>query len=168
MTDDSNKTETPDQSSPETSEGPDQFQRERDEYYELLLRKTAELDNFRKRIDRERTERESAAAVDLIADMLPLLDDLERALDVDADTTTTASYREGVELIHRQLLDLLVKRGVSPIDAVGADFDPHVHQAVATEAVADHRDGEVIDELRRGYMIRGRLLRAAMVRVAKA
>ena len=168
MTDDSNKTETPDQSSPETSEGPDQLQRERDEYYELLLRKTAEFDNFRKRIDRERTERESAAAVDLIADMLPLLDDLERALDVDADTTTAASYREGVELIHHQLLDLLGKRGVSPIDAVGADFDPHVHQAVATEAVADHRDGEVIDELRRGYMIRGRLLRAAMVRVAKA
>ena len=168
MTDDSNKTETPDQSSPETSEGPDQLQRERDEYYELLLRKTAEFDNFRKRIDRERSERESAAAVDLIADMLPLLDDLERALDVDADTATAASYREGVELIHRQLLDLLGKRGVSPIDAIGADFDPHVHQAVATEAVADHRDGEVIDELRRGYMIRGRLLRAAMVKVAKA
>ena len=168
MTDDSNKTETPDQSSPDTSEGPDQLQRERDEYYELLLRKTAELDNFRKRIDRERAERESAAAVDLIADMLPLLDDLERALDVDADTTTASSYREGVELIHRQLLDLLGKRGVSPIDTVGADFDPHVHQAVATEAVADRRDGEVLEELRRGYMIRGRLLRAAMVRVAKA
>ncbi len=168
MTDDSNKTETPDQSSPDTSEGPDQLQRERDEYYELLLRKTAELDNFRKRIDRERAERESAAAVDLIADMLPLLDDLERALDVDADTTTASSYREGVELIHRQLLDLLGKRGVSPIDTVGADFNPHVHQAVATEAVADRRDGEVLEELRRGYMIRGRLLRAAMVRVAKA
>ena len=168
MTDDSNKTETPDQSSPDTSEGPDQLQRERDEYYELLLRKTAELDNFRKRIDRERAERESAAAVDLIADVLPLLDDLERALDVDADTTTASSYREGVELIHRQLLDLLGKRGVSPIDTVGADFDPHVHQAVATEAVADRRDGEVLEELRRGYMIRGRLLRAAMVRVAKA
>ncbi len=168
MTDDSNKTETPDQSSPDTSEGPDQLQRERDEYYELLLRKTAELDNFRKRIDRERAERESAAAVDLIADMLPLLDDLERALDVDVDTTTASSYREGVELIHRQLLDLLGKRGVSPIDTVGADFDPHVHQAVATEAVADRRDGEVLEELRRGYMIRGRLLRAAMVRVAKA
>ena len=168
MTDDSNKTETPDQSSPDTSEGPDQLQRERDEYYELLLRKTAELDNFRKRIDRERAERESAAAVDLIADMLPLLDDLERALDVDADTTTASSYREGVELIHRQLLDLLGKRGVSPIDTVGADFNPHVHQAVATEAVADRRDGEVLEELRRGYMIRGRFLRAAMVRVAKA
>ena len=168
MTDDSNKTETPDQSSPDTSEGPDQLQRERDEYYELLLRKTAELDNFRKRIDRERAERESAAAVDLIADMLPLLDDLERALDVDVDTTTASSYGEGVELIHRQLLDLLGKWGVSPIDTVGADFDPHVHQAVATEAVADRRDGEVLEELRRGYMIRGRLLRAAMVRVAKA
>ena len=84
------------------------------------------------------------------------------------DAATVSSYREGVSLIHRQLLDLLEKRGVSPIDAVGADFDPHVHQAVATDAATDHRDGEVLEELRRGYMIRGRLLRAAMVRVAKA
>ena len=168
MTDDSNKTETPDQPSTETPEGPDQLQRERDEFYELLLRKTAEFDNFRKRIDRERADRYSAAASDLLADLLPLVDDLERALEVDVDAATASSYREGVSLIHRQLLDLMEKRGVSRIDAVGADFDPHVHQAVATDAATDHRDGEVLEELRRGYMIRGRLLRAAMVRVAKA
>jgi molecular chaperone GrpE len=167
MTDDS-KTEAPDPPSTETSEGPDQLQRERGEYYELLLRKTAEFDNFRKRIDRERAAIESAAASDLIADLLPLVDDLERALDVDTDAVTVSSYREGVDLIRRQLLDVLEKRGVSTIDTVGEEFDPHVHQAVATEAATDHRDGEVIEELRRGYMIRGRLLRAAMVRVAKA
>ena len=167
MTDDS-KTEAPDPPSTETSEGPDQLQRERDEYYELLLRKTAEFDNFRKRIDRERAAIESAAASDLIADLLPLVHDLERALDVDTDAVTASSYREGVDLIHRQLLDVLEKRGVSTIDTVGEEFDPRVHQAVATEATTDHRDGEVIEELRRGYMIRGRLLRAAMVRVAKA
>ena len=124
MTDDSNKTETPDQPSTETPEGPDQLQRERDEYYELLLRKTAEFDNFRKRIDRERADRDSAAASDLLADLLPLVDDLERALEVDVDAATASSYREGVSLIHRQLLDLMEKRGVSRIDAVGADFRP--------------------------------------------
>ena len=106
MTDDS-KTEAPDPPSTETSEGPDQLQRERGEYYELLLRKTAEFDNFRKRIDRERAAIESAAASDLIADLLPLVDDLERALDVDTDAVTVSSYREGVDLIRRQLLDVL-------------------------------------------------------------
>ena len=168
MTDDSNQTEAPDQPATETPEGPDQLQRERDEYYELLLRKTAEFDNFRKRIDRERADRDAAAASDLLADLLPLVDDLERALEAEVDTATASSYREGGSLIHRHVRALLEKRGVSPIDAVGADFDPHLHQAMATDAATDHRDGEVIAELRRGYMLGGRLLRAAMVRVAKA
>ena len=167
MEDDS-KTEAPEQPAKDASEDPEQLRRERDEYYELLLRKTAEFDNYRKRIDRDRIERDHAAASNLILDLLSLVDDLERALDVDIDAATAASYREGVELIHRQLLDVLDKRGVTPIDAVGAIFDPHVHQAVATESASDHRDGEVIEELRRGYMIRGRLLRAAMVKVAQA
>ena len=97
-----------------------------------------------------------------------MVDDLERALRVKADDTTAAAYREGVELIHRQLLELLRKRGVTPIETTGRDFDPHVHQAVAHELSAEHREGEVIDEFRRGYMLGERLLRAAMVRVAKA
>ena len=145
----------------------DEVQRERDEYYERLLRKTAEFDNFRKRTERERQALAEAAAVDLIEELLPLLDDFERALKAESGTEGTDAYRRGVELIHRQLSELLRKRGVRPIEARGADFDPHYHQAVAYEPAADRRDGEVIEEFRRGYMLGDRLLRPAMVKVAK-
>ena len=141
---------------------------QRDEYYDLLLRKTAEFDNYRKRIERERVEFAQAAAADLIEELLPLVDDLERALAAPADGEAAEAYRAGVELIYRQMLELLRKRGVTPIEAAGMDFDPHFHQAVAYEASDGHREGEVIDELRRGYMLGARLLRPAMVRVAKA
>lgn len=167
MTEDS-KTEAPDQDEATSGEDLEQVRRQRDEYQDLLLRKTAELDNFRKRTERERVEREQAAATDLLRDLLPLVDDLERALAVPPDSAAVDSYRNGVELIHKQLLDLLEKRGVVPIPSVGEDFDPHVHQAVAVEPSEGHRDGEIIDEMRRGYTLRGRLLRAAMVRVSKA
>jgi molecular chaperone GrpE len=141
--------------------------RERDEYYDRLLRKTAEFDNYRKRIERERREQAESAVTDIIQDVLSLVDDFDRALQVDAATQPDA-YQRGIELIHKQLLDLLRKRGVTPIDALGADFDPHLHQAVAHEASPGHRDGEVIEEFRRGYKLRDRLLRPAMVKVAKA
>lgn len=144
------------------------LERERDEYRDLFLRKTAELDNYRKRIDRERAAVDQAAAADLITELLPLIDDLERALAADVDSAGAEAYRAGVELIHKQLLDVLAKRGVTPIDTEGQDFDPHLHQAVAHDASAEHREGQIIDELRRGYVMGGRLLRPSMVRVAKA
>ena len=146
----------------------DALARERDEYHDLLLRKTAELDNYRKRIERERAEVDQAAATDLLTELLPLIDDLERALAVDADTDAVTAYRAGVELIHKRLLGIVEKRGVTPIDTNGQEFNPHYHQAVAHEVSADHDEGQIIDELRRGYMLGGRLLRPAMVRVAKA
>ena len=146
----------------------DDLARERDEYRDLLLRKTAELDNYRKRVDRERAAADEAAAADLITELLPILDNLERALETGVDTAAAAAYRTGVELIHKQLLDLLAKRRVVPIDTAGQDFDPHYHQAVAHEASGEHPEGQIIGELQRGYMLAGRLLRPAMVRVAKA
>jgi molecular chaperone GrpE len=133
----------------------------------LLLRKTAEFDNFRKRTERERQTLADAAAADLLKDLLPLVDDLERALKADAGDQGADAYRRGVELIHRQLLDVLRKRGVRPIDAVGAEFDPYYHQAVTHESAEGHREGEVIEEFARGYMLGDRLLRPAMVKVAK-
>jgi len=145
----------------------DDVQRQRDQYYDLLLRKTAEFDNFRKRIERERQSLSEAVAADLIVELLPLVDDLERALQAEAGTEGAEGYRRGVELIHRQLLDTLRKRGVRPIDAVGAPFDPHYHQAVAHEPVEGRSDGEIIEEFRRGYMLGDRLLRPSMVKVAK-
>lgn len=155
----------------DTGPGPavdvDEIQRQRDEYYDLLLRKTAEFENYRKRVDRDRASVSEAAAADLLLELLPLVDDLERALAADAGTEGTAAYRRGVELIHQQLLDVLRKRGVRPIEALGADFDPYYHQAVATEPAEGRREGEIVDEFRRGYLLGERLLRPSMVKVAK-
>ena len=145
----------------------EQLQKERDDYYDRLLRKTAEFDNYRKRTDRERVQLADAAAADLLKELLPLVDDLERAIKADAGSEGTASIRRGVELILKQLVETLRKRGVTPIEALGADFDPHFHQAVAHEPAEGHRDNEVIEEFSRGYMLGDRLLRPAMVKVAK-
>jgi molecular chaperone GrpE len=146
---------------------PAQLQRERDEYYELLLRKSAEFDNFRKRVERERQAQAESAAANMIEELLPLMDDLERALKAEAGDDTSEAYRRGVELIHRQLGDILRKRGVRPVEALGADFDPYYHQAVAHDPVEGKREGEVIEEFRRGYLLGDRLLRPSMVKVAK-
>jgi molecular chaperone GrpE len=143
------------------------LQRERDDYYDRLLRKTAEFDNYRKRVERERREQSEQAVTDLLQELLLVVDDFDRALTVDAGESGDA-YRKGVELIHGKLHDLLRRYGVRPIDALGADFDPHVHQAVVHETSPDRREGEVIEELRKGYTINDRLLRPAMVKVAKA
>jgi molecular chaperone GrpE len=143
------------------------LQRERDEFKDRWLRKSAEFDNYRKRIERERREQADQAIVDLLQDVLPVVDDFDRALTVDAGEGS-AAYRKGVELIHGKLHDLLRRYGVTPVQALGADFDPNLHQAVIQEVSPDHREGEVIGELQKGYMIKDRLLRPAMVKVAKA
>jgi molecular chaperone GrpE len=144
-----------------------ELERQRDEYYERLLRTTAEFDNYRKRVERERQTLADAAASSIIEELLPLVDDLERALKAEAGADAADAYRKGVELIHRQLMETLRKRGVRPVEALGADFDPHYHQAVAHDVVEGHREGEVIEEYRRGYLLGDRLLRPAMVKVAK-
>jgi len=143
------------------------LQKEKDTLQDRLLRTAAEFDNYRKRVDRERRELSDFVAADLLTELLPILDNLERALQAPAGGDPDA-YRQGVEMIQRQMLDLLRKRGVKPIEAVGADFDPNYHQAVSHDISPDHREGEVIEELRRGYMLGERLLRPAMVKVAKA
>jgi len=142
------------------------LQRERDDYHDRWLRKTAEFDNYRRRVERERREHADETVVDLLEQLLLVVDDFDRALEAESDERDTA-YRKGVELIHGKLHDLLRKRGVTPIEALGADFDPNIHQAVVHETSPDHREGEVIGELRRGYMMGDRLLRPAMVKVAK-
>ena len=143
------------------------LQRERDDYYDRLLRKTAEFDNYRRRVERERREQTDQSIVDLLQELLLIVDDFDLALTVEAGEGA-AAYRKGVELIYGKLQDLLRKYGVKPIESLGADFDPKLHQAVVHELSPDHREGEVIDELRKGYMIGERLLRPAMVKVAKA
>jgi len=151
---------------PETPELAE-LQRERDDYKDRWLRKGAEFENYRKRIERERREQADQAVVDILKELLLVVDDFDRALTVDAGEGG-AAYRKGVELIHGKLHDLLRKQGVTAMDVLGADFDPNIHMAVLHEESPDHREGEVIGELQKGYMLNDRLLRPAMVKVAKA
>jgi molecular chaperone GrpE len=143
-----------------------ELRKDRDDLRDRLLRHAAEFDNYRKRVDRERRDTAQYAAVEFLQDLLPIIDDFERALQVDA--AGAESYRQGLEIIHRGLMEMLRKRGVTPIEAVGTDFDPQVHQAVSYEEDPARRDGEVTEEFRRGYRLGERLLRPAMVKVAKA
>ena len=145
----------------------DAVQKERDDLYDRLLRKTAEFDNFRKRVERDRKDMIEWAAADVLGELLSIVDDFDRALAAEAPPQAQA-YKSGFELIQRQLAELLKKRGVTTIDALGADFDPHLHQAVAYEEVAGAREGEVVDVMAKGYKLGDRLLRPALVKVAKA
>jgi molecular chaperone GrpE len=142
----------------------DELRRERDSLQDRLLRTAAEFDNYRKRMDRERRDLADYTAADVVTELLPIVDNLERALQAAADDDP---LRKGVELIHKQMLDLLRKRGVKPIETLGTDFDPNFHQAVIHEESEQHREGEVMQELQRGYLLGDRLLRPAMVKVAK-
>jgi molecular chaperone GrpE len=141
--------------------------RERDEFKDLLLRKTAEFDNYRKRVERERREQAEWAAAELVRDLLPVLDDLERAARADTGEQVEV-YRKGIELIGKRFAEVLTRRGVTVIDPLGLDFTPHEHEAVTHERRPGARDDEVIEVLARGYKLGERLLRPAMVKVASA
>ena len=144
------------------------LQRDRDELYDRLLRTTAEFDNYRKRTDRERREQSEFAAADLVRDLLPVLDDMERALaaPVEEASAQVASYRNGIELILRQFMEVLKRRGVEPLDVVGQRFDPEWHEAIGHETIPGFEEGQITSEVRRGYRLGSRLLRPAMVKVA--
>ena len=145
------------------------LQRERDDLQDRLLRTAAEFDNYRKRTEREKREWSDATTAEVLRDVLPILDDLERALAAPpAEDGGDTGLRAGLELIRRQFGEALKRRGVEPIEAIGQDFDPLWHEAVAHQPADGRRDGEITDELRRGYRIGQRLLRPAQVRVAKA
>jgi molecular chaperone GrpE len=161
---------TQDPTGPQDTSSPDGgslLQRERDDLYDRLLRKTAEFDNFRKRVERDRKDMIEWAAAETIGELLPIVDDFDRALAAPAPPEAQ-SFKAGVDLIQRQLAELLKKRGVTTIDPLGADFDPHQHQAVAYEEAPGAREGEIVGVMAKGYKLGERLLRPALVKVAKA
>jgi len=141
----------------------DSLKAERDELKELLLRRQAEFENFRKRSEREKTESSQYATGELVRELLPVLDDFDRALKVEAGN---AEYAKGVAMIYNRLYDALRKQGLEPIDTAGKQFDPHLHQAVERVETRDFPDHTVLGEFQRGYFFKGKLLRPAMVRVA--
>jgi molecular chaperone GrpE len=137
---------------------------EKANYLDRLARLQAEFDNFRKRSVRDQQDFRDYALAEALKSLLPILDSLDRALKTTG--VSVEDFRSGIELIDKQFHDALSKLGVEPVPAEGEMFDPNLHQAVQmvdTQEVEDHR---VIDELQRGYRIKDRLLRPAMVRVA--
>lgn len=138
--------------------------KQRDEFQDLLLRRTAEFDNYRKRVERERRELTDYTNGEFAKDLLPIVDDFARALAVPGEAGDP--LRQGIDLVFRRLLDALGKRGVSVIDPLGESFDPHQHEAVARVQSPTHRDGEIVEVFSRGFKIGDRLLRPAMVKVA--
>jgi molecular chaperone GrpE len=141
----------------------DQLANEKGELQDRLLRARAEFDNFRKRTERERSDYIQYAAIEMVKDILPILDDFERALKVE---TSDRNYAKGVELIYQRMLDTLTKMGLEPIDTEGKQFDPNLHQAVERVPSEDAKDQAILGEFQRGYNFKGKLLRPAMVRVA--
>ena len=141
----------------------DQLLTEKGELTDRFLRARAEFDNARRRAERERSEFLQFAAMDLVRDILPVLDDFERALKVE---TSDRHYAKGVELIYQRMLESLKKMGLEPLETVGQRFDPNLHQAVERVEDADAEDQTILGEFQRGYNFKGKLLRPAMVRVA--
>lgn len=136
---------------------------EKEDLYDRLLRKQAELENARKRLQREKEEFLQHATADLIRALLPVLDGFERAL---RHRESNAEFTKGMELIHRNLMEVLGRAGLAAIETEGKTFDPHLHQAVETVESPGHGDQEIVEELQRGYRLRQRLLRPAIVKVA--
>jgi molecular chaperone GrpE len=137
---------------------------ERDSLLDRLARAQAEFENARRRAAKEQQDFRDYAAADAIKSLLPVIDSFERALQVKSDP---GDFRSGVELIYKQLQDALAKLGVRAVPAKGEPFDPHVHEAIEMVETSDAADHEVIEELQRGYKMKDRLLRPAMVKVAK-
>ena len=137
---------------------------ERDTLLDRLARMQAEFENARRRAAKEQQDFRDFATVDAIKPLLPVIDNFERALQVKSDS---GEFRTGIELIYKQLQDVLTRLGVQPIAAKGQRFDPHVHEAIEMVESSDAADHEVLEEWQRGYKFKDRLLRPSMVKVAK-
>jgi len=142
----------------------EKLKEERDALLDRVARLQAEFDNARKRAAREQQEFREFAAAEVIKGMLPVLDSFERALKAGGESS---EFRNGIELIYRQFQDALQKAGAQAIVSVGQPFDPRIHEAIEMVDTAEVPDNHVLDELQRGYKFKDRLLRPAMVRVAR-
>jgi molecular chaperone GrpE len=138
---------------------------ERDQLRDLMMRRQADFENFRRRVERERTEFAEYAGMETVKVLLPTIDDFERALK-SVPAEELSEFGKGIELIYQRLLEALKKAGLEPIETVGQQFDPHLHHAIEMVETPDAEDHTILAEFQRGYHFKGRLLRPAMVKVA--
>jgi molecular chaperone GrpE len=141
----------------------DQLAAEKADLRDRLLRALADFENFRRRAERDRSEYVQFAAMEMVRDLIPILDDFRRAVKVE---TADKEYAKGIELIDQRLFETLKKAGLEPIEAAGKPFDPNLHQAVDRVQSEELPDQTVLEEYQNGYNFKGKLLRPAMVKVA--
>ena len=153
---------------PTATDEVEELRRQLDERQDRLLRTLAEMDNIRRRSQREREEHTRYATESLLRDLIPVLDNLDRALAAARAAGEAGKVVEGVELIQRELLRVLERQGVTRYSALGQPFDPTRHEATARVVSVDQPSGTVVGEVVAGYMLHGRVLRAAQVAVAAA
>ncbi|MGI2326535.1 nucleotide exchange factor GrpE [Planococcus sp. YIM B11945] len=152
----------------QTEEKPDEAALLREELeaeQNKYLRLMADYDNFKRRTVKDRQDAEKFRAQSLLSDLLPVMDNFERALSVEAKSEEAASLLKGLEMVHSTLLEAVKREGLEEIKSVGEAFDPHVHQAVIQEKDDNAAPGSVLLELQKGYTLKGRVLRPAMVKV---
>jgi molecular chaperone GrpE len=137
------------------------------ENYDKYVRAVAELDNYKKRILREKTEAIRYGNENLLREILPLTDNMERALEHACSSDDFEAFKEGLRMLQEQFLSCLQKHGVEKIETVGKDFDPNVHEAMLQVESDEHGDSKVVDEFEKGYLLNGRLLRPAKVSVCR-
>jgi molecular chaperone GrpE len=141
----------------------DRLAAEKGELQEVLKRRQADFENFRKRAERDRSEFVQFAGMEFVREMLPILDDFERALKVEC---AVANYTKGIQLIYTRLYEALKKMGLEPMDTVGKKFDPNQHQAIERVETNQAEDQTILGEFQKGYNFKNKLLRPAMVKVA--
>lgn len=146
----------------------DRLVKEKQELYDRLLRNQAEFENARRRTERERSEFIQYAGIEMVREIVPVVDDFERALQSGASLADgpAKDYIKGIELIYQRLIDRLTKLGLEPIETAGKLFDPNLHQAVERIETIEVPDQTILSEFQRGYLFKGRLLRPSMVKVA--
>ncbi len=142
------------------------MQDERDQYRDQFLRTAAEMENFRKRVNRERVEERKYAGIGLIGDLLPAIDNLQRGLDAAADDDSSGNVLQGVQMVLKQFEEILARHGVEPITAEGEQFDPNLHEALQQRPTNEVPPMTVVDVLERGFKLGDRVIRASKVIVS--
>jgi molecular chaperone GrpE len=142
-----------------------ELKKQRDDHYDRLLRKQADFENYRKRAEKEKRDFQQYALTDFVLELVAIVDNFDRAVSHGEDQAG-AEYRKGIDLIHRQLRDLLEKKGLRTMDTEGKAFDPMVHEAILREHHDELPENTILQELQKGYYFREKLLRPAMVKVS--
>ncbi len=139
---------------------------EKNDYQQRMQRAQADFENFKRRSNEERARDRKFRAQDIVTELLPALDNFERALKIDTSSEDGQALKQGMEMVFRQMKDAMEKEGVTVIEALGQPFDPNLHQAVMQDDSGDQESNVVLEVLQNGYILNGRVLRPAMVKVS--